>query len=168
MHNPNKLLWRMKDATGLKTGYFGAAGFNVTATAQRNSLDLVAVVLGSPSSNLRFDSAVKLLDGGFANYKLLAPVRAGDTVGPQIAISGGHEGFVVGVAEQDIRMRLPRAEAARTKVEVRVPTQVVAPLRKGQKLGQVVVTRGTEEIAAVDVVSPRDVAATSWWQSLLE
>jgi D-alanyl-D-alanine carboxypeptidase len=65
-------------------------------------------------------------------------------------------------------MRLPRAEAAETKVEVRVPTQVVAPLQKGQKLGQVVVVRGDDQIAAVDVVSPRDIAATSWWQSFLE
>jgi serine-type D-Ala-D-Ala carboxypeptidase (penicillin-binding protein 5/6) len=167
MHNPNKLLWRLPDAVGLKTGYFGAAGFNVTAMARRNGLELVAVVLGSPSSALRFDNAVKLLEEGFADYKMLAPVRAGDAVGPQISISGGREGFLVGVASEDVRMRLPRAEAAQTKVEVRVPTQVVAPLKKGQKLGEVVVTRGTEAIAAVDVVSPRDVESTSWWQSLL-
>jgi D-alanyl-D-alanine carboxypeptidase (penicillin-binding protein 5/6) len=168
MHNPNKLLWRLKDATGLKTGYFGAAGFNVTATARRDGLDLIAVVLGSPSSKERFDSAVDILEGGFAAYKLLAPIRAGEPVGPQIAISGGREGFVVPIAASDLRMRLPREEAARTKVEVRVPTQVVAPLRKGQKLGQVIVSRASEEIASVDLVAPHDVAATSWWRTLLE
>jgi D-alanyl-D-alanine carboxypeptidase (penicillin-binding protein 5/6) len=168
MHNPNHLLTRFPDATGLKTGFYGAAGFNVAATARRDGLDLIAIVLGSPSSNERFKSAADLLQGGFTAYKLLAPVRAGEQVGPQIAISGGRESFVVGIAATDLRMRMLRDEAQRTKVEVRVPTQVVAPIQKGQKLGEVVVSRGDEQVAVVDLVSPRDVAATSWWASLLE
>jgi D-alanyl-D-alanine carboxypeptidase (penicillin-binding protein 5/6) len=168
LHNPNKLLWRLPDATGLKTGTYGAAGYNVTATARRDGLELIAVVMGSANSNERFASAAKLLEQGFADYQLLAPVHAGDAVGPQISISSGREGFLTGVAAGDIRMRLSRAEAAKARVEVRVPTRVVAPLQKGQKLGQVVVTRGDVPIAAVDVVSPRDFAATSWWDYLLE
>ena len=167
LRNPNKLLWRYPDATGLKTGTFGAAGFNVTATASRDGLDLIAVVMGSANGNERFASAAKLLDSGFHDYSLLMPVHAGDAVGPQISIASGREGFMMGVAAADIRMRLSREEAARTKVEVRVPTQVAAPLQKGQKLGEVVVTRGDAEIVAVDVVSPRDFAAISWWQSLI-
>jgi serine-type D-Ala-D-Ala carboxypeptidase (penicillin-binding protein 5/6) len=168
MHNPNHLLTRFPDATGLKTGFYGAAGFNVAATARRDGLDLIAIVLGSPSSNERFKSAVDLLQGGFTAYKLLAPVQAGEEVGPQIAISGGKESFVVGIAKTDLRMRLPREDAQRTKVEVRVPTQVVAPIQKGQKLGEVVVSRDDAQIAVVELVSPRDVAATSWWGSWWE
>lgn len=168
MHNPNRLLSRFPAATGLKTGYYAAAGFNVAATASRDGLDLIAVVLGSANGNERFAAAIDLLDGGFRSYKILAPVREGQEVGPQIAISGGREGFVVGVAAADLRLRLSREEAAGAKVEVRAPTQVVAPLHKGQKLGEVVVRRGDEQIAAVDVVSPKDVAATSWWRSWWE
>jgi D-alanyl-D-alanine carboxypeptidase (penicillin-binding protein 5/6) len=163
MHNPNRLLSRLAGATGLKTGYFAAAGFNVTGTASRDGLDLIAVVLGSPSGGERVQAAVDLLEGGFAAYKILAPVKAGEEVGPQIAISGGQEGFIVPVAAADLRMRLSRDDAIRTKVEVRVPTQVVAPLAKGQKLGEIVVARGDEVVESVDLLSPRDVGATSWW-----
>lgn len=168
MRNPNHLLTRFPDATGLKTGFYAAAGFNVAATARRDGLDLIAVVLGSPSSSERFKAAVDLLQGGFTAYKILAPVHAGEEVGPQIAISGGKESFVVGIAATDLRMRLPREEAQRTKVEVRVPTQVVAPIQKGQKLGEVVVSRDDQQVAVVDLLSPKEVAATSWWGSWLQ
>lgn len=163
MRNTNHLVRTYAGATGLKTGYYAAAGFEVTATARRDGLNLIAVVLGVPTKAGSFDEAAKLLSKGFAGWKAIEPVKAGQPVGAQISVSGGTEKIVVGQAAKGLRMVLPRDRAAKVKVEVKVPTQVSAPVTKGQVLGEVVTMEGDREIGRVDVVAPHDIARTSWW-----
>lgn len=163
MRNTNHLVRTYKGATGLKTGYYAAAGFEVTATASRDGLNLIAVVLGVPTKQGSFDEAAKLLSKGFAGYRAVQPVKAGQPVGAQISVSGGKEKFFVGEAAKDLRMVLPRQEAQQVKVEVKVPAQVSAPVAKGQVVGEIITRQGDKEIGRIDVVAPRDIERTHWW-----
>ncbi|MBM4265611.1 MAG: D-alanyl-D-alanine carboxypeptidase [Deltaproteobacteria bacterium] len=166
MRNTNKMLYWYRGATGLKTGYIGASGFEVTATAERDGMSLVAVVLGVPTKKGSFEEAAKLLDQGFARYQKVEPVKTGEEVGPSISVANGSEPYFRGLAADGIHLVLPRTEARDLAVEVRVPGQLAAPVARGQVVGQVVLHRGGEEIARSNVVAPRDIEAVSWWSRL--
>jgi D-alanyl-D-alanine carboxypeptidase (penicillin-binding protein 5/6) len=163
MRNTNHLVRTYKGATGLKTGFYAAAGFEVTATASRDGLNLIAVVLGVPTKQGSFDEAAKLLSKGFADYRAVQPVKAGQSVGAQISVAGGKEKFFVGEAAKSLRLVLPRQQAQQLKVEVKVPAQVTAPVTKGQVVGEIVTTQGDKEMSRIDVVAPRAIEKSHWW-----
>ena len=162
MRNTNHLVRTFAGADGLKTGYYTAAGFEVTATAMRDGLRLMAVVLGAPTKHGCFDEAGKLLSTGFAGYRAIDAAHAGKPVGSPIAVKSGKVAEVAGLAAADLHLTVPRSGAGQVKVEVKVPEQITAPVKKGQVVGQVVVTRGTESLGSVDVVAAADVESTSW------
>jgi len=149
-------------ADGLKTGYYTAAGFEVTATAMRDGLRLMAVVLGAPTKKGCFDEAAKLLASGFAGYRAIDAAHAGKPVGNPIAVRSGKVAEVVGLAAADLHLMVPRSGAGQVKVEVKVPQEIAAPVKKGQVIGEVVVTRGAESLGRVDVLAAADVESTSW------
>ncbi len=163
MRNTNHLIRTYRGADGLKTGFYAAAGFEVTATATRDGLRLLAVVLGVPTKKGSFDEAAKLLSRGFAEYKAVEPVKAGQAVGAEISVSNGTEKAFKGEAAEGWRTVLPRADAQRLQVDVKVPTQVSAPVKKGQAVGEIVARSGERELRRIPVVAPRDIEATSWW-----
>jgi D-alanyl-D-alanine carboxypeptidase (penicillin-binding protein 5/6) len=165
MRNTNHLVRTYSGADGLKTGFYDAAGFEVTATATRDGLRLMAVVLGAPTKNGCFNEAAKLLTTGFAGWRAIDAAKAGAPVGKPIAVTGGAAPEVIGIAAGDLRLTVPRSGAAPVKVEVKVPAQIAAPVTKGQVIGEVVVTRGNDSLGHVDVVASQDVARTSWWPS---
>jgi len=165
MRNTNHLVRTYSGADGLKTGFYVAAGFEVTATATRDNLRLLAVVLGAPTKNGCFNEAAKLLTTGFAGWKAIDAAKAGAAVGTPVKVSGGAVTEVGGVAAKDLRLTVPRSGSAGVKVEVKVPDQIAAPITKGQVIGEVVVMRGTESLGRVDVLAASDVARTSWWPS---
>jgi len=163
MRNTNHLVRTYKGATGLKTGFYAAAGFEVTATASRDGLNLIAVVLGVPTKQGSFDEAAKLLTKGFADYRAVQPVKAGQPVGAQISVSGGKEKFFVGEAAKGLRLVLPRQQAQQLKVEVKVPAQVNAPVAKGQVVGEIIAMQGDKEVSRIDVLAPRAIEKSHWW-----
>ena len=163
MRNTNHLVRTFSGADGLKTGFYNAAGFEVTATASRDGLRLMAVILGAPTKNGCFNEAAKLLSTGFAGYKVIDAAKAGAPVGTPITVRSGATPQVAGLAAGDLRLTIPRAEAAQVKVDVKVPSELTAPVKKGQVVGEVVVTRGGESLGRVDVVAAADVASTSWF-----
>ena len=163
MRNTNHLVRTYRGADGLKTGYYQAAGFEVTATATRDGLRLLAVVLGVPTKQGSFDEAAKLLSRGFAEFAAIEPVRAGQPVGAEISIARGVEKSIKGEAAEGVRLVVPRADAKSVEVDVKIPTQVSAPIEKGQALGEIVVRKGDEELRRVPVVAPSAVAATPWY-----
>jgi D-alanyl-D-alanine carboxypeptidase (penicillin-binding protein 5/6) len=165
MRNTNHLVRTFAGADGLKTGFYDAAGFEVTATATRDGLHLMAVVLGAPTKNGCFNEAAKLLTTGFAGWRALDAAKAGATVGAPITVTGGAAPDVAGVAAGDLHLIVPRSGAAAVKVEVKVPAQIAAPIVKGQVIGEVVVMRGSDALGRVDVIASRDVVRTSWWPS---
>ena len=161
MMNTNHLVrGTFQGATGLKTGFYVDAGFCVTATATRNDLSVIAVVLGEPTKQGSFTQAARLMNEAFANYRVLVAARKGVAVG-EVPVTGGAES-VKAVATADLRVLLKRAEDKGVAVEARLPKQAAAPIRKQQSLGEVVVRRGDQEMGRVPVVADRDVAAVGW------
>src|SRR5213592_4903112 len=161
MANTNHLLRTYAGATGLKTGYYREAGFSVTASATRNDLSLIAVVLGLPTKQESFAEAAHLLNESFATYRVVAPARRGAPVG-QVPIAGGSEGSVRAMALGDLRVLVKRGEDRGVVVEAHVPRQLQAPVKVRQPLGDVVVRRGEEELGRVAVVADHEVPATGW------
>ena len=163
MRNTNHLIRTYPGADGLKTGYYAAAGFSVTATATRDGLRLLGVVLGTPTKQGCFNEAAKLLSMGFSGYRAVEPAKAGQEVGAAISVSNGKTSSFTGVAESGMRFVLPRADAQELKVEVKVPAEIKAPVKKGQPVGEIVARKGAQEIGRVSVVAPGDIDSTSWW-----
>src|SRR5881227_3886927 len=120
MSNTNHLVRTYAGATGLKTGYYRESGFSVTATATRNDLALIAVVLGLPTKQESFAEAARLLNESFATYRVVAPARRGAAVG-QVPIAGGSEGSVRAMALGDLRVLVKRGEDKDVVVEARIP-----------------------------------------------
>jgi D-alanyl-D-alanine carboxypeptidase (penicillin-binding protein 5/6) len=162
MRNTNHLVRTYSGADGLKTGFYDAAGFEVTATATRDGLRLMAVVLGAPTKNGCFNEAEKLLSTGFAGWRAIDAAKAGATIGGPITVTSGAVPQITGVAAGDLRLTVPRTGPGQVKVDVKILGQIAAPVTKGQVLGEVVVTRGTEALGHVNVIAPADVASTSW------
>ena len=161
MANTNHLVRTFPGATGLKTGYYREAGFCVTATASRNQLNLIAVVLGLPTKGESFSEAARLMNDAFASYRLVSPVKRGGAVG-EVPVAGTAGAAVKAVALQDIRLLVKGPDEQTLAVEPRLPRVVQPPVRRGQSLGDVVVRRGDQELGRVAVIADRDVAAAGW------
>jgi D-alanyl-D-alanine carboxypeptidase (penicillin-binding protein 5/6) len=161
MQNTNHLVRTYQGATGLKTGYYREAGFSVTATAKRNDLSVIAVVLGVPTKAGCFGEATRLLNEAFASWRMVAPAHRGVAVG-DVPVAGGLDEHVQAVAVDDLRVLVKRAEDKGIAVEARIPRLIQAPVHRRQPLGDIVVRRGDQELGRVAVVADRDVAATGW------
>src|SRR2546422_67751 len=148
-------------APGLKTGYYHEAGFSITATATRNDLRLIAVVLGVPTKEGCFAEAARLMNETFASYRMVAAAHRAAVVS-EVPVAGGTEDRVKALATGDLVVLVKRAEDRGIVVEARVPRLLQAPVRRSQPLGDVVIRRGDEELGKVTVVADRDVEATGW------
>src|SRR5206468_11215549 len=148
----NHLVRTFNGATGLKTGYYREAGFCVTASATRGDLNLIAVVLGLEKKNDSFSEAGRLLNEGFATYRVVAPAKRGAPVGA-IPVAGGSGEMVQALALQDLRLLVKRADDKGVVVEARIPKLLQAPVHKQQPLGDIVIRRGDQELGRVDVVA---------------
>ncbi|HLK11235.1 MAG TPA: D-alanyl-D-alanine carboxypeptidase family protein [Candidatus Binatia bacterium] len=148
-------------ATGLKTGYYAEAGFEVTATATRGDLSVIAAVLGCPTKQASFAEAARLMNEAFAGYRVLVAARRDAPVG-EVPVSGGAAAGVKAVATEDLRLLLKRADDKAVQVEAHLPRLVAAPVRRRQALGEVIVRQGDRELGRVPVVADADVPATGW------
>ena len=171
IYNPNHLVNPrkqnyMQDATGIKTGYSGPAGYCITASARRNNMDVIAVVMGAkpPSGPLSsFGIASRLMNDAFVQYRMMVPVKEGAAVG-QANVTGGQTGNVPAVASKDVTALVKRGEEKAIQFAFNGGA-VTAPVKKGQPIGQIVVTAGGKEISRVPAVAGADVAKQSWWKS---
>ena len=134
--NTNKLLRRYNGITGLKTGTTGGAGVCITASATRDGLDLIAVVLGAPSSKERFEAATTLLDYGFAAYRA-APVPLPQDRPLQLKVKGSTEETVpLDYAALPQTALLPAESAGQMTVQLSLPEVLEAPVTRGQTVGK--------------------------------
>jgi serine-type D-Ala-D-Ala carboxypeptidase (penicillin-binding protein 5/6) len=171
IYNPNHLVNPrkqnyMQDATGIKTGYSGPAGYCITASARRNNMDVIAVVMGAkpPSGPLSsFGIASRLMNEAFVQYRMMTPVKQGVAVG-QANVSGGRTATVPAVAGRDVNALVKRGEEKNLKVAFS-GGNVKAPLKKGQPIGSIVVTAGGQTISKVPAVAGEDVPKQGWWKA---
>ena len=146
--NTNKLLRRYEGITGLKTGTTGGAGVCISASASRNGLDLIAVVLGSDSSAERFEAATRLLDYGFANYEA-APLPDLSGRPLYLAVTGGDETDVpLDYSALPDSLLVPKGGGAALTAAVELPETLPAPLTLGSEVGRVTVHANGAEVGA--------------------
>ena len=154
--NTNKLLRRYDGITGLKTGTTGGAGVCISASASRDGLDLIAVVLGSNSSAERFEAATALLDYGFANYEA-APLPDLSQRPLRLAVDGGAAADVpLDYSALPGRLLVPRGGAEGLAAAVELPGSCSAPLRMGEEVGAVTVTSGGQTVGRWPVRAAAD------------
>ena len=158
--NTNKLLRSYDGITGLKTGTTGEAGACISATAERNGLSLIGVVLGADSGKERFRDAATLLDYGFANFES-KELRLEEELAP-ITVEGGMEDEVSISCEGVTGLTVPKGEGEGITQTVDIPESLTAPIRKGDIVGKVVFTLNGEELASFDVTANDDVEEKSF------
>ena len=155
--NTNKLIYQFPGADGLKTGFHHGAGFNITATAQRDGVRLIAVVMGAPTSTVRFDEAKRLLAMGFNGYKKVVFIRKDAPVGPEIQVSGSTVRKVRAVAQEDLALIVKKGVEKQLVTDVQVPPNIDAPAHRGQVIGEVRVKQQDQILATTAAVVPEEI-----------
>jgi D-alanyl-D-alanine carboxypeptidase (penicillin-binding protein 5/6) len=137
------------------------AAFGMVATAQRESLRLIAVVLGAPDSAIRYSRAAELLDWGFAHYERLDVVKEGERLNLEVRVVNGVAAQLTPVAGQAVSLLRRRDEERDLQIRYQVPTVIGAPVQRHQVIGELIVEEHGQLLAVVPVVSPKTVAAGS-------
>ncbi len=151
--NTNKLVRFYQGANGMKTGFTSSALYCLSATAKRNNMQLISSVMKGPTSNERFQDAKKLLDFGFANWSLFTPDNSdiGD-----IKVLGGVKDTVK-VLPKSESVLVSKGLDKNVSSQVSMEEKVYAPIKAGQKVGEITYKSGDEIIAKVDLVAKEDV-----------
>ncbi len=148
--NTNKLIRFYDGANGLKTGSTSKALCCLSAAAKRNDMQLIAVVLGAPTSAERFASAKSLLDYGFANYAVNTQITAGDEV-QKIAVEKGVDKEMGVVAGDSCSTLVKKGQEDNITKEIKIDETIIAPIEAGQKIGTMTISRDGEVIADIDL-----------------
>ena len=154
--NTNRLIYSYPGATGLKTGSTDAALYCLSATAERDGMELIAVVMHAATPSDRFDSAAALLNYGFANYALTQVYP--DQALPPIAVTLGEQDTVQPVLARDCTILTQQSQSASVTTQIHLPREIAAPVEEGQKLGEMVVYLDGTEHETVDLVASSSVA----------
>lgn len=162
LSNTNKLIYYYEGATGLKTGFTSAAMYCLAATAGRNGVEYIAVVMHAPTSTERFEDAKTLLNYGFANFELLS-LRPNEAL-PPIPVELGTADAVSLSYDGAEAMLTNKGTAAQLDFSFELLDSVKAPVQKGQILGQMTVLREGESIAIIPLLADSDVDRLTFGQ----
>ena len=160
--NTNKLIRNYSGATGLKTGSTSQALYCISATADKEGMQLISVILGAPDPGIRFDSAMKLLDFGYANFALIAKEKAGTPMG-EIKIYKGEVELAPVVIKEQTNMLAPKGKHVELAGEVIIGEALTAPVEPGTLAGEVIYTWEGEEVgrSKLIVADPVEKASAS-------
>lgn len=154
--NTNRLVRFYRGATGLKTGSTDLAGCCLCATATRDGVSLIAVVLGAPSSKERFADATALLDHGFANYRVVRPVSKGEELG-RIKVKKGVIDEIGVIAERELCEVVNKNDMTEITTNITIAEDITAPVKKGEVVGRAEFTMGDKSIGSIDLITDCDV-----------
>lgn len=158
--NTNKLIRTYKGITGIKTGSTSEAKYCLSASATRGDNTFIAVILAAPTSAIRFSEATKLLDYGFANFNTVK-IAAKDSSLGTVLVDKGKVTEVNVVPINDLKVLVRKGEESNIKKEIILPQSVKAPIIKGEKIGEIIITLDGKEIAKSNIVSGDDVPKAS-------
>lgn len=164
--NTNKLVRFYKGTTGLKTGTTSRAGYCLSASAERNGLHLIAVVMGADSSNERFDGAKAMLDWGFANFETVTP-QIDSSLLSEVRVLKGVEAFVVPVADEIKPLTLKKGESEKISTEIILAENIEAPCEENQILGKIIFTVDGKTAGEVNIRSKNPVERINFSVMLL-
>jgi D-alanyl-D-alanine carboxypeptidase (penicillin-binding protein 5/6) len=162
LRNTNHMVRTYPGCDGLKTGFYDKAGFNVVATAKRNDLRLVAVVLGSQHKLTNFKEASEMLSQGFLNYEMHPIGKKGAPIAQSVALSDADTASIKPVWGSDAGVFVKRGDAKNAiKVDYNLPSSIAAPLKAGQQIGTASVTEGGKPVAMIALLAPSNVAKSA-------
>lgn len=163
--NTNKLLRNYEGCNGLKTGSTSLALFNLSATATRDNLSLIAVIMKGETSSIRFAEAKKLLDYGFSNFEYYKYSNKGDIV-KNILVNKGTKENVNVCFEVEAGSLIPKGQSENIQTMVVLPEIIEAPIVKGQKIGEVVFSLNDETLGSINLVASEDVKKLTYGNML--
>ena len=159
--NTNRLVRFYEGCDGFKTGSTDAAKYCLSATAQKNGMRLIAVVLGAQASQKRFDDARAMLDYGFASYKRMQVVSAGERLQKQIPVRMGAQESVDVAVGSGLTMLLRIGQEKLLSLEAELPDEIQAPVKAGDAVGVIRIKLGNQVIAKLPAVAATDVRMPS-------
>lgn len=166
LSNTNKMIKWYQGITGLKTGYTPQAKHCVSATATRDQMGLIAVIMGAADGKIRFQEAAQLLNYGFANYK----VKVGPTIGTiigQEAIKKGTEKQIDIATSETKAFVVPKSSAnSELTYEVQIDRPLIAPIARGQEIGRIVYYLDGNEVGEGKIISASEVKKASLKQMI--
>jgi len=151
--NTNKLVRFYKGATGLKTGSTSKAKFCISATAKRDDMHLIAVIMASPTRDTRNEAAKKLLDWGFANYTLYQ--RPMSEIG-EVNVLGGIKNFCRLKSETFTKI-IPKGDEKKITEEISYPPTIPAPIALNQQIGRIILTLNNQQIASIPIYAAEQI-----------
>ena len=152
LSNTNRLIKNYSGATGLKTGSTSLALYNLSASATRDDLSLIAVIMKAPSTKVRFSEAQKLLDYGFNNFSYQSFGKAGDLI-QTISIDKGVQATIPVILENDAGILLAKGSEKNIEQTVTIDENISAPISVGQKVGEISFSLDGEVLTTVNLVS---------------
>lgn len=165
LSNTNRLIRFYKGANGIKTGSTSAAKYCLSASAERDGMQLVVVVLGAPSTQERFGGATKLLDYGFANYAVFKGGEKEKSV--NVKLCGGEEDFVPCRIAFGENLVVKKGEEKNIKTNITLEKELKAPVKKGTKAGMIRYTLGEKQIAEKEILTDCDAKRISYFKMYL-
>lgn len=163
LSNTNKMVRFYNGCTGLKTGFTSGAGYCLSASAEREGLQLIAVVMGCETSQKRFAACKGMLDYGFANFALVQP----EVPEAAVPVKLGVVDSVSAVPAQSGEMLIDKGQKNLVTTEVQLDPEVTAPVSQGQRLGTMTVKAGEQILAEIPMVAETGVEKLSWGQMFL-
>ena len=165
--NTNKLIRRYDGATGLKTGYTASAGYCISATAEREGMELIAVVMKGETADKRNADAKALLNYGFSAYALVS--AAPEEPLPALPVTMGEVDTVALMLPPDaLTAVVEKAQAAALERRIDLPESLPAPVRQGQQVGTLTLCSGDTELMTVPILAAEDAAGRSWGRMLTD
>lgn len=153
--NRNRLLWRDETVDGLKTGHTDEAGFCLVASAKRNDMRLITVIMGAPSDGVRAANSQALLNYGFRFYKAYPLFQANKPI-TQSRVWQGKEKFVALGVKSPLYVTIPASEYSKLKAKMSLNSKIRAPITAGQALGTITVTLDDQVLVQTPLVALKD------------
>jgi len=163
--NTNKLLKWYRGVDAGKTGWTNEAKYCLAATAKRDGLRLISVVLGTPEPRSHFRETIKIFNYGFARYEAVNYAQKGERV-KTVKVGKGNVETIGVAAGTDIGMAVPRGQKDKYRGKIILPEEVTAPVQKGQKLGEFVLLEGEREVQRAPLVAQNQVRKASIFRQM--
>jgi D-alanyl-D-alanine carboxypeptidase (penicillin-binding protein 5/6) len=163
--NRNRLLWRDDSVDGMKTGHTQGAGFCLVASARRDGMRLTSVILGAASDEARAQASLALLNYGFRAFEGHSLYEASAQVETLRVWMGDVTQLPVGPAEE-VAVTIPRGQYDQLSAHIQKNPEIVAPIAKGERVGDVVVSLGNKELSRQPLVALQDVAEGGLWAKI--
>ena len=158
--NTNKMIRQYRGCLGGKTGFTDSAKFCISACAERNGIKTVSTVIGAQDSKTRFAEAGKLFNYAFANFRNQVVCRKGEKIEDSVAVEKSRVKTMTPVAAEDASVLIKQGEDV--KIEYELPEKLKAPVKKGDVVGRIKITKG-EESYYFDLISDRDIPRATLW-----